>query len=307
MEENILVSTIITTYKRNNMLKRAIKSVLEQDYKNIEIIVVDDNDEYTEYRSEVEKIISKFDSDSRILYLKHKKNLNGAFARNTGIKHAKGKLITFLDDDDYFERDRFSSLVPIISNSKSNVGLISSGYRILNNGKLSNVKELDYNKDITFELLKTKLETGSGSNFIIKKEVLSKIGNFDTKFLRHQDYEFLLRVSLKYDFIAYNQPLLVVQADSKHQNKVSIEKLIQVKKLYFDKFSYLLNEKNKDEVEISQYEEIINLMIKNREIIKYQKIIKKFLVNHSLWSLVKLISNMYIKKVKLRFIKKNNI
>ena len=301
MKEDILVSTIITTYKRSNMLKRAIISVLEQDYNNIEVIVVDDNDENTEYRSEVEQVMTEFESDSRILYLKHKKNLNGAFARNTGIKHAKGELITFLDDDDYFEGNRFSKLVPVISKSKSNVGLISSAYRILNNDKLSNIKELDYNKDITLELLKTRLETGSGSNFIIKKEVLSKIGSFDTKFFRHQDYEFLLRVSLKYDFIAYNQPLLVVQADSKHQNKVSIEELIQVKKLYFDKFSYLLNEKNEDEVELSQYEQIINLMINNREIIKHRKIIKGFLINYSLWFLVKLISNILIKKVKIKF------
>ena len=97
-----LVSVIIPTFQRAKYIERAIDSVLNQTYKNFEIIVVDDNDQESEARKEMIKRMDKYSSDSRIIYIKHEKNKNGAAARNTGINVAKGEYITFLDDDDYF-------------------------------------------------------------------------------------------------------------------------------------------------------------------------------------------------------------
>ena len=96
------VSVIIPTYKGSDNLIRAIKSVLNQTYKNIEIIVVDDNDENSIFRKENEERLKSFIDDNKIIYLKHKCNKNGAAARNTGLRKSSGAYITFLDDDDYF-------------------------------------------------------------------------------------------------------------------------------------------------------------------------------------------------------------
>ena len=96
---------IIPTYKRNTTLERAINSVLNQTIGNLEIIVVDDNDEKSKYRKLNEKLMSKYRNNSKVIYLKHKRNLNGAAARNTGILYSKSKYIAFLDDDDeYLEK-----------------------------------------------------------------------------------------------------------------------------------------------------------------------------------------------------------
>ena len=97
-----LVSIIIPTYKGYDTLGRSVKSVLEQSYKNIEIIIVDDNGEGSENQIKTEDVLKSFLVDERVKYIKHKKNLNGSAARNTGFRHSNGEFIAFLDDDDEF-------------------------------------------------------------------------------------------------------------------------------------------------------------------------------------------------------------
>ena len=96
---NDKVSIIIPTYKRSDLLERAIKSVINQTYKNIEIIVVDDNVNNSKEHLQNLKIIEKY---PQIIYIKNKKNLGGGLTRNVGIKASTGEYIAFLDDDDEF-------------------------------------------------------------------------------------------------------------------------------------------------------------------------------------------------------------
>ena len=84
---------------------------MNQNYSNIELIVVDDNNSGTEYRRNVENIMSEYKLGENFKYIKHKENLNGAAARNSGIKNSSGKYIAFLDDDDVFSKNRIRSLV----------------------------------------------------------------------------------------------------------------------------------------------------------------------------------------------------
>lgn len=87
-----LVSVIIPTYKRSDCLPNAIKSVLNQTYKDIEIIVVDDNDPESEYRKNTEKVMEGFSQYSNVIYIKHDINRNGSVARNTGFKDSVSLL-----------------------------------------------------------------------------------------------------------------------------------------------------------------------------------------------------------------------
>ena len=95
-----LVSVIIPTYKRPDYLDRAIDSVLNQTYNNIEIIVVDDNNPNTEGRERTEKIMRRYENNPHVIYIKHEYNKNGSAARNTGFKASHGVYLAFLDDDD---------------------------------------------------------------------------------------------------------------------------------------------------------------------------------------------------------------
>jgi glycosyltransferase involved in cell wall biosynthesis len=92
--ERPLVSVILPTYNRASMLPRAISSALNQNYSNIELIVIDDCSS-----DETETVVRSFE-DPRIIYERLEKNSGGSAARNFGIEISLGEFIAFLDDDD---------------------------------------------------------------------------------------------------------------------------------------------------------------------------------------------------------------
>lgn len=97
-----LVSVIIPTYKRTTeYLSRAVESVRRQTYRNIEIIIVDDSTSAYSRQAETEAYIRSL-NDERVQYYQNEQNCGGSITRNRGISHAKGKYITFLDDDDEY-------------------------------------------------------------------------------------------------------------------------------------------------------------------------------------------------------------
>jgi glycosyltransferase involved in cell wall biosynthesis len=91
---NYLVSVIIPTYNRGDLVSRAIASVIAQTYQNLEIIVVDDAS-----KDDIAQAIAHID-DPRLRSIRHETNLGGSAARNTGIKAALGEFVAFLDSDD---------------------------------------------------------------------------------------------------------------------------------------------------------------------------------------------------------------
>ncbi|EJO2020309.1 glycosyltransferase family 2 protein [Vibrio vulnificus] len=93
-----LVSIVIATFRRDKSLLKSIRSVLEQTYKNIEIVVVDDNaDEY--WNCTVKNICEEFNG---IIYIRNTDNCGSAITRNIGIEACNGEYVTFLDDDDLY-------------------------------------------------------------------------------------------------------------------------------------------------------------------------------------------------------------
>ena len=98
-----LISVIIPTYGRPQYLEKAILSVLHQSLRDLELIIVDDNNPMTEARQMTDQLVEKYAKiDSRIKYIRHEKNKNGAVARNTGFAVAQGKYISLLDSDDEY-------------------------------------------------------------------------------------------------------------------------------------------------------------------------------------------------------------
>ena len=91
-----LVSVIIPTYRRSDMLDRAIKSVLNQTYDNIELLLVNDNIPNDEYSQALLDRVKIYETDDRFRLILQEKHINGAAARNAGIKEAKGEYIAFL-------------------------------------------------------------------------------------------------------------------------------------------------------------------------------------------------------------------
>lgn len=90
------ISVIIPTYGIPVYLVKSIQSVINQTIDDWELIIVDDNNPDTEARISTERLVSAFcKQDQRITYIKHERNKNGAAARNTGIKAAKWRILSF--------------------------------------------------------------------------------------------------------------------------------------------------------------------------------------------------------------------
>lgn len=110
-----LISVIIPTYGRADLLGKAIESVLNQTYKELEIIIVDDNPPDSEHREKTNSIVESYlQLGTRVLYLPLEKNMGGALARNEGVNKSSGEYITFLDDDDYYFPSKIERQVSVL-------------------------------------------------------------------------------------------------------------------------------------------------------------------------------------------------
>ena len=117
-QEFPLVSVIIPTRNRVEMLCRAVNSVLSQTFDNLECIVVDD-----ESHDNTEKVINSFEDD-RLKYFRHEKNKGASAARNTGIRQSQGEFIAFLDDDDEWLDEKLEKQVNLLENLPSKYGMV---------------------------------------------------------------------------------------------------------------------------------------------------------------------------------------
>jgi glycosyltransferase involved in cell wall biosynthesis len=123
-----LVSVIIPTYKGADKINSAVDSVLNQTYKNIEVIVVDDNGKNEPEQLLTAEKMKKYETFENVKYLVHKKNINGSAARNTGIRASKGFYLGFLDDDDVFLPDKTQKQVDCFEKLPEDYAMIYGSY-----------------------------------------------------------------------------------------------------------------------------------------------------------------------------------
>lgn len=266
-----MISVIITTYKRPTNLDRAIKSVLAQTYKDWELIVVDDNNEDTEYRKETEQLMATYIDCSKINYLKHKKNKNGAAARNTGLQFATGEIITFLDDDDYYMPNRLEILSKLLFEN-SEYDCIYSGVAISENGGFLEVRNANKSGNLLIDTLCHDTCWVTGSNLFFSAKSIKMLGSFDESFVRHQDTEFMCRFFLNgYKILACSDYLVVKNQDDR-KNDVDVDKQIVTKTHFLNKFKNSIDPKDWNYINYKNYFIVLWLCIKNRNYKQYRQV-----------------------------------
>ena len=268
-----MVTVIIPTYKRAKYIERAIESVLNQTYKDYEIIVVDDNDENSEDRKNMEKIMQKYQKLDNFIYAKHKKNMNGAAARNTGIKLAKGEYITFLDDDDFFLKNRLEILVKEMEENIEYDAIYSSCVFIKGKEIIGYI-EAEKNGNLEEEILMQKSFFGTGSNMFFRKEAMNEVGEFDKSFIRHQDFEYMVRFFEKNKKILAVNKVLVIKSNDDIINRPNLEKAIQLREKYLKRFAKNIEKYDKNTIFAKNYTDLLIIAIQNFDISNYKKIKK---------------------------------
>jgi GalNAc5-diNAcBac-PP-undecaprenol beta-1,3-glucosyltransferase len=186
-----LVTVIIPTYKRAGLVQRAIESVLRQTYRNIEILVVDD--ESPDDTAFVVKAIP----DSRIKYIRHEKNKGLPAVRNTGIRAAKGELIAFLDDDDEWREDKLDKQIRAIKDCDAVLCTgVSDGYP----------QRVHKNPRITLDDL--RMGSFNPSALLAKAYVLRDV-MFDENLKQGEDWDAFIRIAQRYTIGWVDEPLLI--------------------------------------------------------------------------------------------------
>lgn len=244
MDKKQMVSCVIPSYKRSDTLKRAIESVLAQTYNDIEVLVVDDNIAGDEYSSALQHIIDNFKSDERVILVKQPKHINGAEARNAGVRAARGEWIAFLDDDDEWLPTKIEKQVEALQNFPDCMG-VSCLYNEYMDGKLIHSCPPYNTEKFNFKIFSRQVAVFT-STVLLNKDKLLEFGCFNNKLRRHQDLQLLLDFTIRNKMVVVNEYLVKLHIDS-GINRPTLSKFIEIKKDFFAAVNKILNSYSKSD------------------------------------------------------------
>ncbi len=198
------VSVIIPTYNRAHLIERSVKSVLNQTYKNLEVIVVDDGS-----KDNTEEIIKSI-NDDRIIYYKQE-NGGAAKARNTGVNLATADYIAFHDSDDCWREDKLEKQMKYFLENPY-FGMVYCDYKMHRldgstycvPSDFSMIGELEGDMFLTI-LVNNAIGTPT---MVLKKEIFEEVSGFDNSLHCLEDWDFALKVA-EYYYIGYVREPLV--------------------------------------------------------------------------------------------------
>lgn len=244
------VSIIVPTYQRDESLKRALLSLIHQTYSNMEIIVIDDNEPTSLYVSAVKEIVRELKGlcgrDEEIVYIKNKTNIGSALSRNKGISIATGQYITFLDDDDLYEKEKISKQVSYMFDNNlemcfTNLILKDVNEKIVDIRTRENITDYSVNALLTYHL---KYHITGTNSFMYEKELLVKLNGFDPIDIGDEFYLMYktIKSNAKIGYLNANDVVAYVHGKdgglSTGNGKIDGEyKLYSFKEKYFNKLS----------------------------------------------------------------------
>ena len=203
-----LVSVIIPTKDRPVRVARAIQSVLNQTYVNLEVIVVDDGSK---------ELLKPHYGDSRLKIIRNERPIGGAGARNTGMRVASGAYISLLDDDDYYFPEKIEKQLRFL-HQNPDVDMVFSKILMVNENTGFYTKP--YGDDYTYEAVDNlhRFNMIHNNATLFKREVATRIA-FDESLERYQDTQFNIAVSLNYKVAFLPEEVAVWNVD-KSDNRI---------------------------------------------------------------------------------------
>lgn len=198
------VSVVIPFYSRTYVdLDKTIQSVFEQDYKNIQVIIVDDFSPIL-----AEDCIKKYANSTNLKVVRNTVNLGGGLSRNIGVNHADGELVAFLDHDDFWYTYKISKQIKIYNQTDNNsMAVVYSQCNIISeNESFVMPKKAIHNNRSVSNYLFTDHGLIQTSGILLEKSLALKVPFDDLK--RHQDYQFCLSLErFGANFFMVEEPL----------------------------------------------------------------------------------------------------
>jgi len=213
-----LVSVIIPTYNRAACLKEAIESVLNQTYKQFELIVVDDGSTDT-----TRELLLQYGAKLSVLYTGHG---GPSAARNCGIAAARGWYIAFLDSDDVWLPDKLRAQMRFFQDHIEARVCQTEEIWIRNGVRVNPMKKHKKYSGWIFEQC-LPLCIVSPSSVMIERSVFDRVGLFDETFLACEDYDLWLRIAARYPIYLIETPLIIKRGGHVDQQSKIISHLDQ--------------------------------------------------------------------------------
>jgi len=236
-----LVSVIVPTYNRPDVLKRAIASVLDQTYRNVEIVVVNDAG------AGVEHLVEELNTRDNLLYVRHVKNRGLAAARNTGIRVSHGKYIAYLDDDDIYYPDHIERLVTVLEATDHKVAHTEAhrSHQEKRDGRYVEIQKTNpYSLDVDHEGLLVR-NLVPVLCVMHEKACLDDVGCFDETLPTHEDWDLWIRMSRRYRFLHVKQVTAQVtwRNDGSTMTSRKRQEFVTVPQRIYEKYKHLASDK----------------------------------------------------------------
>lgn len=216
-----LVSAVITTHNRKELLMKALQSVLNQSYSNLEIIVVDDaSDDGT--RECMEDYLRQNAGSLRfpVDYIYNAEGGGGNHARNTGILKSSGKYVAFLDDDDEWMPEKIEKQVLVLEENPQSA-VVSCGRIIDYNGEKRKQEDFGYFTEGDLRQLVYSFIPFTTSCVIINRALILDVGLFDEDLRYWQEYELALRLCQKTEVRILKEYLVLYRVSVKDRHRLT--------------------------------------------------------------------------------------
>lgn len=185
------VSVIIPTYNREKTILRSLKSVLEQTYTELEVLVIDDGS--TDGTADIVKGVE----DARVRYIALEKNSGPANARNVGVEMASGEWIAFQDSDDYWYKDKLEKQMRYVQDHPEYSVLYCMYNAKMDSGINITVPTEPWPERMEGDMLKVLLERNviGAPTMLMKRCSFFECGGFNTEYRALEDWEFVVRLA----------------------------------------------------------------------------------------------------------------
>lgn len=271
---DILVSVIIPTYQRPQYLNRAILSVANQSYKNIEIVVVDDNGKGTGCQIETQNVIKSLPFE--INYIVNEDTIGGARSRNKGAEASSGEYLCFLDDDDIYLENKIKDQLEFMVGNDLDVSFTDI--------KMRNEEEKTVDKRIHKRYIKStdnqsllkyhlKYHLTPTDSYMFKREAFFRCGGFKHRVVS-QDFMLMLECIEKGLKIGYKEGVYAIQyihsqkRISQGKNRILGDRMLyEIKQKYFN----LLDKRDIRFIKFRYHAALFFYYIRKRDFIKGAK------------------------------------
>lgn len=245
------VSIILPTFNGEKYLKQSIESCLNQTYKNIELIIVNDCS-----TDNTLNIIHGYSiKDNRIKIINNKENLKLPKSLNIGFSNSNGNFLTWTSDDNYYEPTAIEEMMDIFISKPEN-DLVYTSYKIFEDNKYI----CDFG-DVPESLI---FKCSVGASFLFKKKIYDALNGYDENKFLVEDFDFWLRAKANYNFYFLNEILYNYRRHNRslsHRIHTDNNTKKEFQRLHFDLFDQFYNITLKEGLSRKEIECIVNIYL----------------------------------------------